>query len=651
MTKQMTDQVSVFIAERATNKSGSDQKNLAWRQIAVYEDSQTQNTDSATGVFRPVKESAQTESSSYAPEYAGETLVARVGQSTASDTDLQRADDLMLYEVLSLAEFKNAALYDPDSRNHIHRIMNEVGFSVFKLTQRNFERGNAGLILEFPSNNPGDKTLGLLIDNTVNLVSREFVGNPYYVRTKLHEADLANPNVFTESLPIIDLTNAEFFRYRFSESTAKDRRFLATPPEIIDSFPAHSAKEFAPIFFQRALDSAKSSIILSNGKPLLKKDISAICDALIKAAKDEDGKLAKQMRFQSVAVTADMSIALQELMHDIADKLEEEPAFVNDVRTLLWRDEGIKAKMLNDGKEAWLKESAAERDKVEKDIAAKKAELKKLSLMDSKIAEKEKELKDIDDQIRRRQEGLKQVDDELTNIAAKYRDDMSLLIQNTGVGSMDSFLIYGDFVESKVDPSVTSALEANLALLLPQETAAKAAENIYEAIETGAHLCFDGALANTVANMLSISAEGKTASSIVVGGDKCSLSELMRQIQKTNTDVVVVEGVYGVLPLNTVLGLARHTKNKLLIFSEEATSVAMKTNNALNAHILRIETVSTYDNYRNQSVFAIQELNNISHFDNLDDEQCFYRDPIAIPMIHRGAVKGYTRVSESTTQG
>ena len=636
--------ISLFMSEKKENTSNSG---FGWRRIAVLGNAPVGGGKIIETFFQS-QDKTRSDKYTIKPKNIGETLIAReTGTVVGGDIELERRESPTLYEVVTLREFENLSLWDDDDRERVRNTINNTGFTIFKLISRNVEQGNAKLILRFPKQESQyeNRIYGLLFDDSTKLSFIDDKSNSDLFRlAKLSDTDIANPTKFTPSLPVVDLTDSTFIKYSapFSNS-GNSRMFLASEPVIIDDFLIHSPKEFAPIFLQRALDDMKSNIIMSNGKPLPSKDISTICDALIRAAGNENGNLGQLTRIKSGRIVAELSIGLRESMEDIKKKIDSDPAYLNNIRNLLWRDQKIREESIKGGKELWLEEADAERKELEAKIENLHKEKLKLASVDTQLTQKKRELEALEADKEIKQKAINSIDDKLSGIAEGYREKVEDLILAAGVGHQESILLRGEPVPTAEATGELPALYKNLQLMTGGKTAiaTNIADAVLTVIDKGAHICVRGNYAASVADALSISRDGTTASVVAAGGTTCALPELLQKIRTCETSVVLVEGVYGILPVNIVLALARHTTDKLLVFSDDVPNLSQKMPFVVSCHIAKLDILAMFG----QEMLSSNEtmLSYAAVAASADSEDAvFEKDMMTLPFTHIPSPSGYT---------
>lgn len=521
-------------------------------------------------------------------------------------------ESVKVYELVSTREFNQIYIEDQDKVREVLR----SGFSLHFILRTAFADGCTRLIVRVPSKT--GKAVGLMFDDKRKLqISHDtdcfdhcqIQDTPEDSSRAIHGIKIVNLGEIPSTL-----------RYTFSKGKGDERVFLAEEPAVIGTLVPYDVIDYIPLFLKRHLDRAKGTLDLNgNDSKLVAKDIPMIIASAKLALEDETyiGDLLKIDNKEALKITID---SLANKLPELERSILNSTSMLEDLLSILMKRASFKDEYIKCAKKMWMEEQDKEREATEQAMAISKKTAEKareeLENLETKKRAATASCKEAEEKtaeaIKRENEAnakIAETDELLVNKLRKYKEDVVALATETGLivppncdapseADPDFFTQAGfkpswlktatTLVPSRTtkDNWATAVMASNLQMCFKNQSAGIIAAAIASAIDKRMHLYAAGSIAPTIANLLSITIERSFSSSIYIG--KPDLSKTIKYINEQPTRVVLVEGALAQQSDSFCISLARHCKEKILVFSMDDSTSASQLSDYLSNYITHI---------------------------------------------------------------
>lgn len=462
----------------------------------------------------------------------------------------------VIYETYAPKEFQDVFIEDVAQ---VKRILKN-GFSLPAPVKNSFHHGDTKVVICVPSKE-GDYR-GFLMNDALNWEFRES-GRIFFMASVFPKPE--DSARAPHAIPVLDYEGIGSISYCYERgSTRPERFFLASQPTRISSFCPYETAEYALIFTRRYLDQAKASIALHQDRALTNRDITHIMEATSKAAESIE-TIQNVMGISDPKVLKDVSKGLQEIMPSIAEQVKQEDTLAVTIRETLWDNEEIKKFCVNGAKEKFSKEVQAACEGERKCLEAIKKEIAEQSSVKDEYAKLQKQLTSANEELESKTVILAGMKEKMAEEFRKYNTDFMALASASLGTTMRNMPLYTEGEEVRDTVSVLRSLKKGFA---------HAANTIWkENWHVSGHVAVPGECACLAADILSVKRSNMTAAVVTRADADVSAKDMLDAIERANTTVVLVEGVYGCVSDAFTLALIRKAKKQLVFSIDDDSTI------------------------------------------------------------------------------
>lgn len=490
------------------------------------------------------------------PKYYGDVRLFTLANGKMDPIGFNKAKGVSTSKIIEVVEPRELRNISLENATQVQRVL-KSGFSIPNVIRACFQSGRTALAVKLP----GETGPKALIIEDCQMVSWEEDNG--YSFAKIAKTPV-NHKTFMANIPVIDMDAAETIAYK-SDETGYTREFVVKHLKYLKPFQPYKPIEFAEMYIRRHLTQAKTNIDLYSGRGLTKADIATIMDS-VKASLENEDEFSEHLKVDDPETARAIAEGIKESLGTICSNLLQDDTLHEQIRAFMMESDTIKAACIADAKIEWLKSNDEERLNAEKEIKRLAGEIEQQEatlLIFGKLQEELDALKREETEQRKKNTALQE---QLRASLDNYRHNLALLATQMGGVSTNLPLSYIGEKVSVAKTASDTAIRHNLEQYTDAKSAQALSGYIELALAAGLHLAVPGDSAKYLADALSIAADSATAHTIV-RADNCSASELSRAVETAPGAVVLVEGVMGCAEDNLTLALARHCKNKVIVFS------------------------------------------------------------------------------------
>lgn len=463
--------------------------------------------------------------------------------------------NVVFCEKVSSPEFDGVFLEEEEK---IQRILKN-GFSIKSYSADTSYRSSTPFIIPLQSKTGG--AFGLLFDET----SKVSFGKPSaydsgYTKVSISK-DVGNMAITPHGISVVSIeTNLSNqcvpYKLGFGPST---REFVLLP-ETIKRISPYSARDYAPVYFRRMLQSVSGIVSLESERKLSKNDIAKIVEVLVSGLDAEKSQeFASMMSFSNIPDAEALMCGLRNQMGEVQKMLAEDTKLSEQVKTILWSDQSIRDYFGKIAAAEWENQHGPEIEALEKRLVDLRSEVMKAAAVKKDIEKYEKKLIDLKAKCTDQKKKNDVLENHLRDVIDECREDASDLL-------MQVFGFNPNAVTTKGLPIVREVSVASIGI---DKWAFDDTSALGKALDNKNAFVVDGLSSEAISAFIASEKKENILPVVTFIDGSCSLEELVSTINGREEKVVLVEGVYAATRDIIALSVLRMCRDKVIVFSKD----------------------------------------------------------------------------------